>query len=55
MQNPSVCSDQGRADDDRVLVRPKSGVFDRECREIVPFDAVDEKTLGFGNHPIISI
>ena len=54
-QSPSICSDQGRADNDRVLVRPKPGVFDAECREIVPSDSVDGKTLGFSNLPIISI
>jgi len=54
-QNPSVCGNQGRTDNDRVFVRPKPGVFDRECREIVPSDSVDGKTLGFGNHPIIPI
>ena len=54
-QDPSVCGDQGCADEDRVLVSPEPGVFDRESREIVPSDSIDRKTLGFGNHPIIPI
>lgn len=54
-QNPSICGGQGSADNDRVLVRPKPGVFDGECREIVSSDSVDGNTLGFGNYPIIPI
>lgn len=36
-------------------MRPKPRVFNWERREIVPPDAVDGKSLGSGNHPIISI